>query len=117
MYDASTLSFLLLVEEARYFRDLYWPTLNYVSEKCLAHRTLLPDLSTILDVESLAPTNVPYVRGHRNVQGRYDPVVVQQVDFARADFSATWSIERAQNFCPSIKALVSQLADFLLLRE
>src|SRR5262249_29633998 len=53
------------------------------------------------------------IRVHRVAEGGYRPIVVSSTDFQDVDLSATWSIERAENYCPNIRLLLSELADYL----
>ncbi len=113
MKSGSAFSHLLPAAEMEEFRDKYWPLLSYASSRSTVHKLLVKDVRRIVDMASFAPLHVASIRIHRMQRRSYRPVLVPKEAFRQIDISATWSVERAENYCPSIKCLISQLADYL----
>src|SRR5262249_9397009 len=113
MKSASALTYLLPEEEIAEFREKYWPNCKYTNRKSHAPQFLASDICGVMDPETLAPLHVRSIRVHRVAEGGYRPIVVSSTDFQDVDLSATWSIERAENYCPNIRLLLSDLTDYL----
>jgi len=95
------------------FIQNYWPTRLFIQDESVGHELFATDLSQIMDLKTLVPLHVQSVRVHQMAKDGYRPTIVTRAEFGQVDLSAPWSIERVQNYCPSIDSLLRDLAEWL----
>jgi ribosomal protein L16 Arg81 hydroxylase len=87
----------------------------HIDQDSKAHELLKPDLSRVLEPATLSPICRSSIRVHRNLKYGYAPLMVGADDLAGLKGPATWSLERAENFCPTVEELVNDIAQTLWL--